>query len=69
MISQKSLEKFKRLTDEVFHEKLDDDEALRRATRLLNVYRALYAPLLYPSGNNNKNTQNDNELNNQKHAK
>jgi len=42
MISQKSLEKFKRLYKERFKEELTDKEALQKATRLLNLYRTVY---------------------------
>ncbi len=55
MISQQSLEKFKRLYKEQFKEELSDDEVLRRATRLLNLYRAIYAPFLL-EGYQNKNS-------------
>jgi len=58
MISQKSLEKFKKLYKERFKEELSDDEALRKATRLLNLYRAVYHSLaFYPS----KKQINENE--------
>lgn len=42
MISKKSLEKFKELYKKRFKEQLSDDEALRKATRLLNLYRTVY---------------------------
>ena len=54
MISKESLEKFKRLYKEQFKEELNDDEALRRATRLLNLYRAIYAPFLLEGYQNNE---------------
>jgi len=42
MISKESLGKFKRLYKKRFKEELSDDEALRKATRLLNFYRTVY---------------------------
>jgi hypothetical protein len=56
MISKESLEKFKRLYKERFKEELNDDEVLRRATRLLNLYRAVYLPLPYQNKNDDKAT-------------
>ncbi len=47
MISKESLEKFKRLYKERFKEELSDEETLRKATRLLNLYRAVYCPTPY----------------------
>lgn len=44
MISKESLEKFKRLYEKRFGEELSDQVALDKATRLLNLYRAVYAP-------------------------
>jgi len=44
MISKESLEKFKRLYKARFKEELSDEETLRKATRLLNLYRAVYIP-------------------------
>lgn len=46
MISEKSLKKFKELYKEEFGEELSDQVALDKATRLLNLYRAIYAPQL-----------------------
>jgi len=58
MISQKSLKKFKKLYKERFKEELSNDEALRKATRLLNLYRTVYHSLaFYPS----KKQINENE--------
>lgn len=42
MISQSSIEKFKKLYQQTFNEALDDAEALGRANRLLNIYMAVY---------------------------
>lgn len=47
MISQQSLEKFKKLYEKRFKEKISDQEALKRATRILNIYRLLYGPKSY----------------------
>jgi len=60
MISKESLEKFKRLYKERFKEELSDEETLRKATRLLNLYRAVYTPLT------REKTNNENEYDNQK---
>jgi len=46
MISRESLEKFKKLYKERFGEELSDKVALDKATRLVNLYRAVYAPEL-----------------------
>jgi len=58
MISQQSLEKFKKMFKEEFGEEIDDERALYLATRLLNVGRALYSPNIYPSGINDENKLN-----------
>ncbi len=58
MISKESLEKFKQLYKEYFKEELSNDEALRRATRLLNLYRAIYAPFLLEGYQNKENYDN-----------
>ena len=58
MISQKSLEKFKKIFKEEFGEEIDDERALYLATRLLNVGRALYSPNIYPSGITKENKLN-----------
>jgi hypothetical protein len=44
MISKESLEKSKELYKKEFGEELSDRMALDKATRLLNLYRAVYAP-------------------------
>ncbi len=44
MISKESLEKFKELYKKRFGEELSDQVALDKATRLVNLYRAVYAP-------------------------
>jgi len=57
MISQKSLEKFKRLYKERFKEELTDKEALRKATRLLNLYRTVYGSSLRGSAGNSQSNE------------
>jgi len=47
VIPQQSLEKFKKLYEKRFKEKISDQEALKRATRILNIYRLLYGPPIY----------------------
>ena len=44
MISKESLEKFKELYKKEFGDELSDQVALDKATRLVNLYRAVYAP-------------------------
>ena len=60
MISKESLEKFKRLYKARFKEELSDEETLRKATRLLNLYRAVYIP------STRGETNNENEYDNQR---
>jgi hypothetical protein len=48
MISKESLEKFKELYKKEFGEELSDQVALDKATRLLNLYRAVYLPVAEP---------------------
>lgn len=48
MISKKALEKFKKLYEKRFSEKLSNKDALEKATNLLNIYCAVYGnPLTY----------------------
>jgi len=47
MIPKKSLQTFKKLYETRFKEELTDQEALKRATRILNLYRLLYRPSSY----------------------
>ena len=46
MISKESLEKFKELYKKEFGEELSDQVVLDKATRLLNLYRAIYLPIV-----------------------
>jgi len=46
MISKESLEKFKELYKKEFGEELSDRVALDKATKLLNLYRAVYMPIV-----------------------
>lgn len=62
MISKESLEKFKKLYKQEFNEELTEDEALRRATRLLNFYRAIYAPFLLEGYQNNEKIADNQQL-------
>jgi len=45
MISEESLEEFKRLYKNCFHEDLSDQDALEKAAKLLNLMRAVYRPM------------------------
>lgn len=46
MLPPEAIEEFKTIYKEVFDEELDDAEALRRATRLFELYKAIlsYSP-------------------------
>ncbi len=44
MLSEEAVQKFKKLYEQRFKEKLTDKEALKRAISLLNLYRAIYTP-------------------------
>jgi len=60
MISKKSLEKFKELYKKRFNKKLSNDEALRRASKLLGLYRAIYcSPASYQTKEQLKENRND----------
>lgn len=41
-LSKEAVEEFKRLFKKRFKEELTDEEACRRATKLLNLFRAVY---------------------------
>jgi len=58
MLSEKAVRKFKKLYEQRFKEKLTDKEALQRATQLLNLYRAIYAPLIQGERNNENDHDN-----------
>ena len=45
MISKESLEEFKRIYKKRFGEDLPDQVALDKATKLLNLMRAIYKPM------------------------
>lgn len=49
-ISKSELKKFKEIYLKVFKEELDDAEALSRASRLLNIYLAVYGNPLEHKG-------------------
>jgi hypothetical protein len=45
MISRESLQEFKKIYLEQYNILLDDKEALEKATRLLNMMKAVYKPI------------------------
>jgi hypothetical protein len=49
-LSTESIEKFKEIYKRNFGEEISEREALEKATRLINLYRAVYGPSLI-SGN------------------
>ena len=48
MLTKRSLQKFKRLYEKYFGEKLTDEEARRKADYLVNIYRAVYGSVEFP---------------------
>lgn len=49
MLTKRSLEKFKRLYEKHFGEKLTDEEARRKADSLVDIYRAVYGSVEFPN--------------------
>ena len=45
MISKEAIEEFKVLYKKVYGEDISDQEALKRATNLLNLYSIVYSPV------------------------
>jgi len=45
MISKKALEEFKKIYKEEFGSDISDEEALEKATNLLNLFRVIYKPI------------------------
>ena len=58
MLSEKAVQKFKRLYKQRFNEELSDKEAYQRANNLLNLYRAVYTPLIQGEKNNENDYDN-----------
>jgi hypothetical protein len=58
MLSEKAVQKFKKLYEQRFNEKLTDKEAYQRANKLLNLYRAVYTPLIQREKNNENDYDN-----------
>lgn len=48
MITKLSLQKFKSLYEKHFGEKLSDEETSRKASYLINIYRAVYGNVEFP---------------------
>lgn len=60
MFSKKSLEKFKAIYKKEFNEDLSEADVLRKATNLLNIYRAVYGdPLDYDMDRKPEDKEND----------
>lgn len=49
MLTKRSLEKFKRLYEKHFGEKLTDEEARKKADNFVNIYRAVYGSVEFPN--------------------
>jgi len=47
-LTQRSLRKFKSLYEKYFGEKLSDKETERKASYLVNIYRAVYGNVEFP---------------------
>ena len=47
-LTKRSLRKFKSLYEKYFGEKLSDKEAERKASYLVNIYRAVYGNVEFP---------------------
>lgn len=62
MLSEKAVQKFKKLYEQRFKEKLSDEEACQRANNLLNLYRTVYTPLIQ-RGKNNENDYDNQKTN------
>jgi len=54
-LTKKSLRKFKTLYERYFGEQLSDKEAERKASYLVNIYRAVYGNVEFPD-TDKKNT-------------
>lgn len=57
MVSKEGLAKFKVLYKKEFDTELSDKEVIEKATRLLNLYRAVYSPELNMKISNNNETK------------
>jgi len=53
-LTKKSLRKFKVLYERYFGEVLSDKEAERKASYLVNIYRAVYGNVEFPESNKDK---------------
>jgi hypothetical protein len=58
MLSEKAVQKFKKLYKQRFNEKLTDEEAYQRANNLLNLYRVVYTPRIQREKNNENDYDN-----------
>ena len=60
MISKADLSEFQKIYKQQFNEKIDEAEALKLATNLLNLYEAVYLPQKKDQTITNKNNDNVN---------
>ena len=52
-LSKEAIQQFKEIYRKEFGEDIDDGTARKLATRLLNLYRAVYSPQIEKHGNEN----------------
>ena len=55
MLTKRSLRKFKTLYKKYFNEELSDEEALKKADYLVNIYRAVYGSVEFPDSEKKTN--------------
>jgi len=63
MPSKEAVQKFKKLYEQRFKEKLSNKEAFHKANNLLNLYRVIYTPLIYGEKNNENEHDNQGKTN------
>ena len=62
MLPKEAIEEFKEIYQQVFKENLSDAEASRKASKLLNLYKAVYGPGSFGQ----QETKNDDEYTSRK---
>lgn len=45
MLSKKAIEEFKKIYEEEYKEKIDDEMALKKAVSLLTIFKSVYKPV------------------------
>ena len=58
MISKEALEEFKTIWKKEFGEEISDEKALDKATRLLNLFKAVYKPITKQEYDNFQHSKN-----------